>query len=142
MADVKGVNNTIADAPAPSSVLDGGQLGGNVKVMYDSYEADSLASGSTIEVGKELPAGARVLGINLYNDALGTGVTLAVGDSDDADRYLAAASAASAGKLEANLADGIGYAIGTNDGDNQVLITTGGAAATGTIKAVILYSHE
>lgn len=146
MATVKGVNKTIADAPSGASVLNGGQLGGNVKVMQDSYEADSLASGSIIELFKKLPKYARVLRVIVYADALGSGVTLKAGDYKDDDRYFDAEVFHTADKVkEADEIDGVNYEVTEADSaalDSQFILTTGGAVANGTIKAQIFYSFE
>jgi hypothetical protein len=145
MSSVKGANRTIADDTSVDHTLDPGLFGGNVKVMADTYEAAALASGSDIEMGGDLPVGARVLGGILYYDALGGSVTLDVGDAEDPNRYLDAVDASSAGSTVFNLPDGAVYEVDETDEDNtdrQVVITTGGASATGTIKLVLFYTHE
>jgi hypothetical protein len=144
MSAVKGVNATKAADPSPSNILPPGTLGGKKRVMVDKYEAAALASGSTIEIGKALPVGAIVVGVNLSYDALGTSSTLKVGDAKDDDRYLAAASSASAGQRALVLVDGLGYTVtgDTTDDDTKIIITTGGAAITGTISCVIEYVTE
>ena len=142
MASVYGVNATKAADPSPSNILNPGTLGGKVRVMVDSYEAAALAAASTITIGKALPVGAIVIGGKLSWDALGAGVTLAVGDATTADRYLAATAAAAAGI--ANLpddVDGLSYVI-TGTADTVIKITTAVAAATGTISIIILYVLE
>ncbi len=141
MAAVKGVNNTKAADPTAANIANPGVLGGKKRVMVDKYEASSLASGSTIAVGKTLPVGAIITGIQLAYDALGASSTLAVGDAGSASRYMAAASSASAGQRGTIDVDGLGYAVtGTNDTD--IIITTGGASITGTISIAIEYAVE
>lgn len=146
MATVKGVNRTIADAPSGATVLNGGQLGGNVKVMQDSYECASLASGSIIELFKKLPKYARVLTVKVFADALGSGVTLKCGDYEDDDRYFDAEVFNTADKMkEADEIDGVNYEIDESVAatlDSQLILTTGGAVANGTIKAQVFYSFE
>ena len=63
--------------------------------MIADNEASSLASGSDISVAR-LPKGAKVYDVVIIHDALGSGVTLKVGDSADDDRYVAATAAANA----------------------------------------------
>ena len=53
---------------------------GKLRVQFDTFEASSLASGSDISVAR-LPSGAKVYDVAIHHDALGSGVTLAVGDS-------------------------------------------------------------
>jgi hypothetical protein len=141
MAAVKGVNVTLHDAGGQGdNAISEGYVNSTVEVWCDSYEASALASGSTIEIA-ELPAGAKHLSTVVTHDALGTGVTLAIGDSDTAGRYLAATAAATAGKLESAVTDGVQYVIGTATGDGTVLLTTGGASATGTIKTIVYFTR-
>jgi len=143
MASVKGVNATKAADPQAANILDPGLLGGKVRVMIDKYEAAALALGSDITVGKALPSGASVIGVQISTDALGAGVTVEVGDSDTSDRYIAAVDCTGATTTVSTLgADALGYVIGTNSGDDTILITTGVGAATGTISIVVLYVVE
>jgi hypothetical protein len=140
MASVKGVNFTnITSTPVVNTASK--EAYGKLRVTYDTYEASSLASGSDISVAR-LPKGATVYDVVIHHDALGSGVTLAVGDSSDADRYIAATAAATAGKVimsEDGAIDGFAY---EQTAETDVLITTGGGAATGTIKVAVIYSVE
>ena len=79
MASVKGTNFTNATAD-PVVNTDSSEWSGKVRVQYDVYEASSLASTSDISVAK-LPKGAKVYDVVIHHGALGSGVTLAVGDS-------------------------------------------------------------
>jgi len=143
MSDVKGVNRTKMDSATPDDRLTGGEFDGRVKVSIDSYEAATLVSGSTIEIGGTLPEGAKVLEVVIQADALGGSVTLAVGDSDTAARYISATAMNTGDKvLRINAIGGRNYVIGTASGDNQVLITVGGASATGSIKTQIFYTND
>jgi hypothetical protein len=67
-----------------------------------------------------------------------------VGDSNSADRYAAAYAADSVLGNPITKVGGVGYVIGTNTGDNQVLITTAGATlgAGDVIKCAIFYSID
>jgi len=140
MASVKATNITNLDA-SPSVLANAGDVHGSVRVFKDTYEASSLASGSDITVAR-LPLGARVVDILVKADALGSSVTLAVGDSGDADRYITATTMNTADKGISLGVDGeigaIGNEIGT--GETDVLITTGGATASGTITSVVYYT--
>ncbi len=132
MAAVKGVGITALDAgtakPLNNEV-------GKKRVWTDVYEAAALASGSTIEMAK-LPIGSKIVGAKIYIDALGASSTLALGDATSGTRYMGATASVTAGVLTANLVDGIGFESTTV---TDILITTGGASITGTIKVVIEY---
>jgi|TARA_Y100000114_G_C11681654_1_gene288868 hypothetical protein len=139
MASVKGVNFTKRTAEPVEKVI-ASQSHGRLRVQYDSYEASSLASGSDISVAK-LPAGAIVYDIVVHFDALGS-ATIAVGDSADADRYITATSVSSAGQMsmsQEGAIDGFGY---ENTAETDILLTTGSAAITGTVKCAVFYSMD
>ena len=140
MASVKGTNFTNITAD-PIVKIDSGEWSGKMRVQYDTYEASSLASGSDISIAR-LPKGAKVYDVVIHHDALGSGVTLAVGDSADADRYITATAAASAGKVIMSEDGAIGGVAYEQTDETDVLITTGGAAATGTIKCMVFYAVE
>ena len=140
MASVKGTNFTNITA-SPIVKIDSGEWSGKLRVQYDSYEASSLASGSDISVAR-LPKGAKVWEVIVHHDALGSGVTLSVGDSGSATRYIGATAAATAGKLvmsEDGAIDGFGY---EQAAETDILITTGGGTASNTIKVAVIYSVE
>lgn len=140
MASVKGANFTNITA-TPIVKTDSGEAYGKLRVTYDSYEASSLASGSDISVAR-LPKGAKVYDVVIHHDALGSGVTLSVGDADGATRYIGATAAATAGKVimsEDGAIDGFGY---EQTAETDVLITTGGGTASGTIKVAVIYAVE
>ena len=142
MAQYKGVNATKAADATGDNIISPGKDKAVLKVMYDTYEASSVAINDTILMGTTLPDGAVIQAIRVICDDLGTGVTLDVGDSNDDDRYDTAidvASAASATWCD-NIA-GHGYVIGTNSGDNQIMLTVEGGSATGTIQISIFYSY-
>lgn len=147
MASVNGTNYAKTADPTSSNILDRAVIGGKVKVMHDSYEAASLASGTTIKIGKDLQSGDRILDVWIVADALGDNVTLSAGDSDTATRYISATVANTANlRIDLDQIDGFNYEIGTNSGDNTILITTGSStgtqAATGTIKVCVLYAES
>jgi len=146
MATVYGANYTKAIAGGADNIVDAGVLGGNVKVLLDTYEASSTAADTVILMGKALKTHARVIGVFLSCDALGGSTTLAIGDQEDADRYLVAKDSSSAidGYFCAT-ANSQGYDIDMTTSttpDNIVAVTVGGAAATGTINVAILYTEE
>lgn len=148
MATYKGVNRTLGDTPEGSNIMDSGVQYGKKRVIMETYEAAAIAAASIIEMGVYLPKGARVVEVKLMTDALGSGVTLAVGDYEDADRYITATAHNTANKVtRLNAIDGDQYEVdettATATGtDRQIIITTAGAAATGTIKLEITYVQE
>ena len=137
--NVKGVNYTKYDAEQGNWV-EQGKIFSDLKVCSDTYEASAVDANSTIKMAN-LPNGAVIHGMTLAFDDLGTGCTLSVGDSTTANRYFSAVDVASAaGATSAILVDGLGYVIGTNAGDNDIIITTAGAAITGTVKLTVFYA--
>ncbi len=139
MASVKATNITNIDA-SPSVLANAGDVHGSVRVFKDTYEASSLASGSDITIAR-LPKGARVMDIHLKADALGSSVTLAVGDSATADRYISATAMNTGDKQLSLSSDGAIASIGYEIGDvTDILVTTGGATASGTITSVVYYT--
>ena len=140
MASVKGVNFTNITAD-PVVNADSGEWSGKLRVQFDTFEASSLASGSDISVAR-LPSGAKVYDVAIHHDALGSGVTLAVGDSEDADRYITATAAANAGVISMHndgAIDGVGF---EQTAETDILVTTGGGSASGTIKCMVFYVVE
>ena len=149
MASVKGANITNIDA-TPVVKVSSEEAGGKLRVFHDTYEASSLASGSDITVAR-IPVNATIHDVIVKCDALGSGVTLKVGDSDDDDRFITVVGTWNvAGQSQSMLAGsstgapvpavtGLGY---RTTAETDVLITTGGAAATGTIFAWVIYSVE
>ena len=141
--DVKGVNFTLDENGNSGNVFARGVFRGKLRRYIDTYELAALEADSTIKVGpKILQPGVRVVGIKLYNDALGASTTLDVGDSEDDNRYISAYNSSSAGRKDSDLIAGVDYVIGTNDGDNVILVTIEGATGTGTIKVEIITAEE
>ena len=139
MASVKGTNFTNITAD-PVVKIDSGEWSGKMRVQYDTYEASSLASGSDISVAR-LPKGAKVYDIVVHFDALGS-ATISVGDSGAAARYIAATATSSAGQMSMSQEGAIGGVGYENTAETDVLLTTGGASITGTIKCVVMYVVE
>lgn len=139
MANVYGVEATMAAAIVKGGdQIERGLRYGNVITVYDYYEAASIAAGTVIYLGP-IPLGYRVLpGSVLFTDALGTGVTIKIGDEADDDRYLGATSAATAGTLEfpgIAMINKVPYAMAAQ---YHILLTTAGADASGTIRMFAL----
>ncbi len=148
----KGVNKTKADSPTSGNILDGGVLGGRVRVMQDSYIcAGTEVTDDVIQMGKALPKGARILDVILHFGACGSGVTLNVGDAEDDNRYISAVDASGAGvvRLEAAEVAGRNYKVDITDEDapdDQVLIDVNAADTVLTsdaeINLIVLYTID
>ena len=133
MTAALGDNSTIAASPTTRTQL-GAEYRGKVRAIYDTYEAASLATGSTIVIGKAR-AGEVFLGGKLVCDDLSSAGTISVGDADSAARFLAATVETTAGQAtEMNAIGGLGYKF---TADTDILLTTATEEMTGTIKTVI-----
>lgn len=111
-----------------------GEGGGEVKCIIDEIELSALAAASVKPLGKAFNGKIQVIDATLYHDALGTGVTLKLGDDDDDDAIIPATAAATAGKLDIAIGQ-----VFAELGGSQLQITTGGATASGTVKMVVRY---
>ena len=149
MASVKGANITNMDA-TPIVKVDSENAGGKMRVFHDTFEASSLASGSDITIAR-IPKDATIHDVVLKCDALGSSVTLKVGDSDDDDRFIGVTgtwnAAGQSQSMQAGSSTGAPIAAVTGLGhrttaETDILITTGGAAATGTIFCWVYYTTE
>lgn len=149
MASVKGANITNMDA-TPIVKVDSENAGGKMRVFHDTFEASSLASGSDITIAR-IPKDATIHDVVLKCDALGSSVTLKVGDSGDDDRYIGATgtwnAAGQTQSMQAGSSTGAPIAAVTGLGhrttaETDILITTGGASATGTIFCWVYYTTE
>ena len=135
-----GVNYTLANAQETSDTIERAEQNGEVRMAYDSYTSGGTA-GTIIYMFDKLPKGAVVMGIYLYCDWADASSTLDIGDGDDDNRYMDAIDTSSAvNGWQSLLTGGLGYTIGTNDDDDQIQLTTGGATVSGTVKMIIMYS--
>lgn len=163
MAAAYGVNFTKnfpaeAGSTAAQSQVDVSEVGGRMRVVYDTYEASSLGADSTISMFK-LPKGARVWQMTLITDDLHASATLQVGDSSDPNRFITESICGDANKVhymhpkahasDSNVTllggvsgtgiDAFGYAL---TAETTVLITTASAAITGTVNLCCWYSID
>lgn len=85
-----------------------------------------------------VPKGARV--VEVIASALAQAATIAVGDGDDPDRYIASASVAAAAVTRLNKAVGMGYRYTAND---TIDITLGATPTDGgTVTLTVLFVQE
>ena len=137
-SQVLGVNKTKYDAGASGdNYIPMGQYGNKKFVIYDTYEASALTTGSTITM-MTLPKGARITELKVYFDALGSGTSLDVGDSLESQRYFGNLSTVSADVSAFVKSTGYFYEIGTTSGDETIILTTTDIM-TGTIKLVVSF---
>lgn len=125
---------------------------GTIKAQFELIEFDG--SEASAFAGPPLPDGACVVAIGVTSDSCAT--TLDIGDANDADMYCSAVSCNAATTIYmANVSTytqgtsgddyvplitkGIGYRVGTNDDDSQILVEQA-AATTGTVNLVIFYT--
>jgi hypothetical protein len=142
MADVLGVVATAVAAGGQSSNVAHGRVDARKKVHLDSYTiAGTETVVSTIKLGAKLRKGSRILNITLAVSANQTAATFSVGDEASATRYASAStSLQTAGKY---VFDGQQYVVGTADGDDQIVLTTGGATLTaGTLRMEVEYALD
>ena len=129
-----GTNYAKVIAPAPATYL-GPEQGGDVHIDYDTFTFAGEAAGALVNVGNLKP-GEIFLFALITAAALGTGVTLQLGDAGDDDRYLAATAANTGGLIiqaaRAGASLGVGYKNDTT-ADIPLVLKTGGAAATGRV---------
>lgn len=94
MAEVKGVEKTLADAGTRISPA---AAGGEVHCVVDQYTLNATAVGTILLGGIEIPAGARIVMAELDCGAMGSSVTFAL--SIGTDTIISATSVASAAVL-------------------------------------------
>lgn len=135
-------NKTKALTPSSDNILSGGTLGGRVRVLTDQITLAAAQIADVIEIGQGLKAGAIILGIDLQFAALGAATTLDVGDNDSATRYKTAVATDSAGVDSAIAIAGLHYKVGTASGDDQIVLTLAGGAATGLVKITVKYTED
>jgi len=115
---------------------------GVVKCFYSAYTTTGAETTADIIEIAELPDGAMILAVSeVHFDSMGGALTFAVGDGDDDNRYKAATSVAAASKWSVDLLGGLGYVVGTADGDTTISLLVGGGtvAASKEIHTYILY---
>lgn len=123
----------------PLSPINMGYHSGKVRIVCGEYEADALAADTVINMGK-LPQHAIVLGFEIWHDALGSGVTLRAGTVSADNVFVTDTAASAAGRIVMNNMNGFLNRDDTQD--RCIVVVPKGAAATGTIKAAILYALE
>lgn len=108
---------------------------GNLACVVASYTASALASGSPIYMIR-IPAGARLVDGYWSTQGLGASVTVSMGDGTSATRFTAATAASSATLKRIDVAGSLPVLY---TADNSIILTIGGASATGTVYVTIFY---
>jgi len=143
---VRGVNNTLINAPTAPNEIDPEMVGAKVKWIYDSYEASALAANAVIAFGPKLPAGARIVDWIIDHDALaGAAVTFRFGTLEDDDEFMTDTDCFAVDKK--NMTDDgvtaqLGFEITAGDGQTLIITTSGASAANGTIKVAVAYTAK
>ena len=150
MATNYGVNADLILVDNPSQKSAAGELGGKMKVIYDTFELTAdLAADDTIEMGGLIPAGARIMDVHLFHDALGAG-TLDVGwkasadgvETAVADGFVDGAAVTSQGHVslqEDHFAEAGMFKRFSAEVQPVVKVATDTSATSGTIGLAILY---
>ena len=127
---------------------------GQVRCSLEVIEGETTAAGSTVNLGTPLPDGAVVLGFIISADTTSS-LTIDIGDANDADLYVDGYGATNvtafvAARQPTYVEDtstfkyeptvGLGYVVGTNDNDNQLIVTTAGATLNATIVIGVIYA--
>ena len=144
MATLYSAHKTIERAITPSTVLEPGVSGGNVRCFVDHYTGlGTEAAADVIQFGPTLPTGAHVCYIAFQQVA--TGNTPDVGDLEDTDRYLDEPGD-NATTLTGDVATGVGYEVDMTTAttpDNQIIITLDAAVTlAGKMTLVVMYTVE
>jgi hypothetical protein len=149
MANVYGVNATVALNTTPAGRVDGRLYGGAVRMIYDKYEASALATGNEIIVGIVEP-GDYILPISaIQNDDLGGGsdatLDLVIETIDDATETAIIASIDADAAALTTLGTAIGnidvFPLAVAERSYIKLKFAGTTAATGTIKSYIFVAR-
>ena len=125
------------------NVMVHGLINARVKANLESYTIGGSAetAGSTLDVGGLIPKGAHIIAILLYVSAAQTSATFDIGDDADADRFAAASTLLQTAGIY--VIPGKNYLVGTVDGDDQIVLTTGGATLTaGQLEAAVLFTLD
>lgn len=122
----------------PAVMIPMNELHGRVRVFIDKAVTAVGDAGSTITFAK-LPKGAKVLFGWLYADDENASLTFALGDGTTADKFLAAYSVAT-GPTHTSFPDAAkaGAALGFDMSEKSFVITTAGAAMTGSANVILV----
>lgn len=137
MATFNGVNYALTQL-VPKSQVDPNEWNGRVRSIFDVYEFTGEASGSIINVGS-VPENAKVIDAKFFADALGSGVTVEMGDAGVSDRLTSAivcTSAVIGAMAIAEIDTGFQYEY---PAQTILTITTGVGNANGTVKTALWY---
>lgn len=142
MVAYKGEVNTAVDTGGVVNAVLNGLIDARVKVNVENYTIlGSELSGSTINIGGNLPKGAVILAIVLMVSAAQTAATFSVGDAGSATRYASAHTGLQTAVVPVVIG-GKNYVI-TGTSDTEIVLTTGGATLTaGNLDAFILYAID
>ena len=144
MATYNATNYTKTLNPVSDNIVAPGTLGGRVRVLTDNITI-AAAGDETIAFGKKLQAGAIILGIEISHVALGADITYEIGDSQDPNRYMDAINGNALADDKAIIQAGKHYVVGTNAGDDILLMSirdAGVGGAAGVCKMSVFYTED
>lgn len=111
-----------------------------LRVVWDVWTMASQAAGSTFKAGLKIPAGAVPLfGIVRASATLGGTATIAIGDGDDADEYMAALASTAVTPQIFGIA---GTTFTELSVERTLTVTTAAAAlpSSGTLAVALVYA--
>jgi hypothetical protein len=138
---VNGTNYAKAIDPSSANILGPGIWGGRVRAQFDSYTFAATAVATTVRMAK-LPKGAKVIGVIVSCAALGTAVTLAIGNAGSGKSAAIAAAFSASSAIDNALKmlnTSAMYEVGTLSDDDVITVLTAGDPATGLLNLTTLY---
>ncbi len=146
LKDNKGMATLVADvatllAAGGVSTIAGGRVNARPKIDSDSLTiAGSETSGSTIDVGRHVPKGSRMVALIIHVSAAQSSLTIDIGDDESTTRYASAdTSLQAAGTYVFSLQNYLVDLTVASTPDDQIVITTGGATMTaGQLEFVVI----
>lgn len=112
---------------------------GRVRLAYAELNTtlQPMPNGETLSLFR-LPAGARIVGLEVLYGAMGAGATLIIGDAGDNDRYLTSTDVSAAGRTDSVAITGFGYIL---PAETTLVATAGGAnyASARDLKIALFY---
>ncbi len=141
MATLKADIATLLDAGGVSTIA-GGRVNARPKIDTDSYTADggTETSGSTIDIGRHVPKGSRMVALMIFVDTAQSSLTIDIGDDESTTRYASADTSLQAvGTYLFSLQNYLVDLTTASTPDDQIVITTGGATMTaGQLEFVVI----
>ena len=133
----------MATITASTALLNAKSLPTNDLCVSKDYTFAAAAIADVVQVVK-VPVGARVVDVDLYNDALGASTTVAVGHASSATGtvgsatyWLGATSTSSAGRTRT-----AARPLDITTANDLLVLTVGGGVATGAVTLTVTYTMD